>query len=189
MIVNFVCLYLDDLIKIYEMDKIKCQNNYLQNYDNKKRKFNGYSLYWCQSGDKIDLYQYCQHILKLTSHHEINLIYALILINRFLKKTYWDLNNNNIFRLILIGNLISSKILDDDFYNNITWSLFGKIDIFYLNKLELEFFFCLDGALNISCSELIETYKHIIGYLKYHNFIEDKKQIPLPISLNSSFNN
>lgn len=184
MIVNLVCFYLEDLIKIYKMQKINSLDSFLQNYDFKKSKTSYQSVSWYHCGEEIDLYQFCQRILQLTSLPEINIIYTLIIINRFLKKTYFELDNNIIIRLILIGNLISSKILDDDFYSNNFLSFLGGIDIFTLNKLEVEFLLCCEGYLNVSSEELIETYRHIIGYLKYHNLIDNK----LPITFNKNFN-
>ena len=177
MIVNFVCLYLEDLLKINKIEKIKYPNYISQKYVLKKGKFNYSGISWCHYGHKIDLYQFCQRILQLTAHPDINLIYTLILINRFIKKMYLELNSNNIIRLLLIGNLISSKILDDDFYNNENWSVFGEIDLLTLNKLEVEFLLCLEGYLNVSGPELMETYRHIIGYLKYQDLIDIKIQI------------
>lgn len=187
MIVNFVCLYLEDLIKNYKTEKIRYQNNFSQNFDLKKCKLSNCSIYWYHNEEKIDLNQYCHYILKLTKHPEINLIYSLILINRFIRKTYLQLNNNNIIKLILIGNLISSKILDDDFYYNNCWSSIGGVDILTLNKLEVEFLLCLEGNLNVSGPELIETYQHIIGYLKYHNLIDTKLQMSLNKDINSKY--
>ncbi len=187
MIVNLVCFYLEDLMKIYKMQKINSPNSFSQNYDIKKKKSSYQSLSWYHLGKEIDLYQFCQCILQLTSLPEINIVYTLILINRFLKRTYFELNNNIIIRLILIGNLISSKILDDDFYSNKFWSIISGVDILTLNKLEIEFLLCLEGYLNVSSSELIETYQHIIGYLKYNNLIDSKLQITFNKNVNSKY--
>ena len=187
MIVNLVCIYLEDLIKVYKIQKINSPDSFSQNYDFKKSKSSHQSVCWYNLGEEIDLYQFCQRILQLTSLPEINIIYTLILISRFLKNTYLELNNNIIIRLILIGSLISSKILDDDFYNNKFWSFLGGIDIFTLNKLEVELLLCCEGYLNVSSEELIETYRHIIGYLKYHNLIDNKLQITFNKNFNSNY--
>ncbi len=115
-------------INTYPFDKIftkELPNEFLFSYSN-------YSLY-----DSINIILKKLILKKLILIDDISSILTstFIIINKLIIKGI-NIPINKQYKLITISIMLSSKLLDDDCYDNITWSNILNMDIEEINKME-----------------------------------------------------
>jgi hypothetical protein len=79
----------------------------------------------------------------------------------YLERLNIDINIYNIHIVLLISLLLSSKFLEDLFYNNNYWSLYGGISLDRLNKLEKFYLIKIKNKLFIHFNEFYEKFNEI----------------------------
>jgi len=117
---------------------------------------------------KIPLEEYLIRIVKLTSGSFEYLCMLLILLDRFIIKTSIPLRPTNVHRLLLMGYILSEKILNDCCPHNVRFAKIGGISLEETNTLELCFLLMLQFEMNVElevfsqysaalCSKTMET--------------------------------
>lgn len=130
-------LYAETLIDI-----INKTNNKQSNKKNKKKN-NNITNNIKEKNMKITLYEYLMRIKKYTNFEFSSLILSLIYIDRLCLEGI-ELNENNIFKIVLTSIMISIKYNEDTFYQNDFIAKIGGVTIKELNKLEYKFSQILD---------------------------------------------
>ena len=105
----------------------------------------------------VSLGDYINRIYKYTKCSKYELIYSLILLDRYCKKRKLPIIIHNIYRLYFISLVISIKYLDDKFYTNKYYAKVGGLKVKELFELEYSFLSGLDWKLFIS-NKLFEKY-------------------------------
>ena len=85
------------------------------------------------------------------------ILHALLLIERLNDRHAhrgFHLCSSNIHRVLLITVLLSTKLLDDETYNNQYWARVGGVSLPHLNELELYTVAALDYRLSVSAQQL-----------------------------------
>ena len=82
----------------------------------------------------------------------------------YLERLNIYINKYNIHKLLLISLLLSSKFLEDIYYNNKYWSKCGGISLDTINKLEKLYLIKIDNNLFIHTIEFIDKFNEIFLY-------------------------
>ena len=102
-----------------------------------------------------DIISYIKYIFsyRVITENSINgvILYAINIIN-LIRKTGLYLNNLTSHRIILVCLLLASKLYEDEFYSNKSWSIICGINIKDLNNIELFLIKLLDYNLHIMIS-------------------------------------
>jgi Cyclin len=113
--------------------------------------------FYAERAPTISLRGYAARILKYAPCSAECFITALIYIKRVVDVHGWELiSGHTVHRMLITSVLISSKYLDDVFYNNTYYAKVGGVSAREMNKLELELLFLLNFQLNIESDE----YQH-----------------------------
>eukprot|EP01133_Synstelium_polycarpum_P007026 gene7026-8168_t len=96
---------------------------------------------------------YLARLLKYSPCSKECFVMSLVYIDRFLRQCDLIVNSMNIHRLVITSLLISTKYLDDIFYNNEFYSQVGGISLREMNGLEVVFLSMMDYTVNCSLDE------------------------------------
>jgi hypothetical protein len=113
--------------------------------------------------DIIKLEEYINRLIVSCGITNSMMIGAII----YLERLNIYINKYNIHKLILISLLLSSKFLEDIFYNNKYWSKCGGISLSLLNKLEVLYLVKIKNNLFICTSEFYDKFNKIFSYKNY----------------------
>ena len=80
-------------------------------------------------------------------------IYTIILLNRVLEKKFVSINMYTIYMLTFVLLLISSKMLEDEHYNNGVWARVGGMSLQRLNRLEKTMLKKLEYNVHVNLQE------------------------------------
>lgn len=84
---------------------------------------------------------------------DVMVLHALCLVDRLIQMqspNRFHLCSSNVHRVLLTSMLLSSKVLDDDLYNNRYWSSVGGVSLSHLNQLEVVMMSLLEHRLLVS---------------------------------------
>jgi len=112
---------------------------------------------------RIPLPQYANRIASKTECSESCFVFASVYIQRLRAKRV-VVNQYNVHRLFLVSVLLAIKYLDDDYFNNFSYAMFGGIPLKELNSMEQEMLDFLDYRLMVT-SEEFEEYNTRISAL------------------------
>jgi len=96
---------------------------------------------------------------------------TFIIINKLIMKGI-RLHINNQHKLLVVCIMISSKLLQDDYYSNTTWAENVDIPIKDLNKMERDILKIIDYDLYMS-KEVFDTTLKILLYIPVNRAIRD----------------
>eukprot|EP01132_Coremiostelium_polycephalum_P000871 gene871-1090_t len=124
----------------------------------------------------IGIDAYLARLLKYSPCSKECFVMSLVYIDRFLRNCDLIVNSMNIHRLVITSLLISTKYLDDIFYNNEFYSQVGGISLREMNGLEVCFLSMMDYTVNCSLDE----------FEKYAREVEKAKRKIEDITLSNS---
>ncbi|KYQ88220.1 Non-receptor tyrosine kinase spore lysis A [Tieghemostelium lacteum] len=113
----------------------------------------------------IGIDAYLARLLKYSPCSKECFIMSLVYIDRFLRNCDLIVNSMNIHRLVITSLLISTKYLDDIFYNNEFYSQVGGISLREMNGLEVNFLTMMNYTVNCSLDEF-EKYSREVEKAK-----------------------
>ncbi|KAF2075999.1 hypothetical protein CYY_002706 [Polysphondylium violaceum] len=113
----------------------------------------------------IGIDAYLARLLKYSPCSKECFVMSLVYIDRFLRQCDLIVNSMNIHRLVITSLLISTKYLDDIFYNNEFYSQVGGISLREMNSLEVCFLSMMDYTVNCSLDEF-EKYSREVEKAK-----------------------
>ena len=110
--------------------------------------------------DIITLEEYINRLIISCGITNSMMISAII----YLERLHIYINKYNIHKLLLISLLLSSKFLEDIYYNNKFWSKCGGISLDTINKLEKLYLIKIDNNLFIHRLEFNDKFNEIFLY-------------------------
>ncbi|GAM20803.1 hypothetical protein SAMD00019534_039780, partial [Acytostelium subglobosum LB1] len=113
----------------------------------------------------IGIDAYLARILKYSPCSKECFVLTMVYIDRFLSKCNLIINSMNIHRIVITSLLISTKYLDDIFYNNEFYSQVGGISLIEMNKLEVNFLSMMNYTVNCPLEEF-ERYNREVEKVK-----------------------
>jgi hypothetical protein len=122
-----------------------------------------------QKGEVIHICEFIKLIFDMEiicqENYDAIILHVINMLNKLKIKGLY-INERNIHRLIFILILLSCKIIDDDFYDNKTWSIITNIQLNEINNIELSILLILDFDLSIVISEqnTLAIFKSILKY-------------------------
>ncbi|XP_075477920.1 cyclin-U4-1-like [Primulina tabacum] len=136
------------------------------------------SSFHCLARPNITIHSYLQRIFKYANCSPSFYVVAYVYLDRFTQRQpELQINSYNVHRLLITSVMVSSKFMDDRYYNNAYHAKVGGISTTEMNFLELDFLFGLGFHLYVSptnfqtyCSHL---HRHMILHSPNLNFAED----------------
>ena len=137
---------------------------------NKKSKYDKKiiknDIFYSKRIPNLTIQEYLIRIKKYSNIEDYTLIYAFIYIIKFIKKNYYIILLNNIYRILLASCTISIKFLEDSNYKNSYISKIGGLNLAEINAIEYTFYIGLNFNLKVSENELKEIEEELIFYKK-----------------------
>jgi hypothetical protein len=157
-IINYSLFFINDVIVEEEhLEKYvlylqkKINNNYSDLYFEKK-----FSI--LHINDVITVEDYLNRLITSFSITNSVIICAII----YLERLQMNINIYNIHKLLLVSLLISSKFVEDNYYNNKYWARYGGISLTDLNKLEKLYLIKIKNSLYIHTIEFYNKFNEIL---------------------------
>ena len=161
---NSIYLKSEDIISYisYYFNKLIEQNKKIK-YDKKIIKTD---IFYSKRIPNLTIQQYLIRIKKYSNIEDYTLIYAFIYIIKFIKKNYYIILLNNIYRILLASCTISIKFLEDSNYKNSYISKIGGLNLDDMNAIEYNFYIGINFNLKVSENELKEIEDELIFHKK-----------------------
>ena len=161
---NSIYLKSEDIISYisYYFNKLIEQNKKIK-YDKKIIKND---IFYSKRIPNLTIQQYLIRIKKYSNIEDYTLIYAFIYIIKFIKKNYYIILLNNIYRILLASCTISIKFLEDSNYKNSYISKIGGLNLDDMNAIEYNFYIGINFNLKVSENELKEIEDELIFHKK-----------------------
>lgn len=109
-----------------------------------------------QKRPKIPISEYIKLIFELEIIYQENydaiILHVINMLNKLKVKGLY-INELNIHKLIFILILLAYKIIEDDLYDNKTWSEITNIHLDKINNMELAILYILDFDLSVIISQ------------------------------------
>jgi len=153
-IINSISLSLNELIKTNKSQKVKQDIFYL-----------GFI-------PPITLRDYIKHLMLQTNMEISTLIISIIYIDRFCKKNNYNLNKNNIYRILLTSCLLSLKFNEDKIIKFKDYSEIAAVSIEDLKILEFSMYLKLHFSLTVK----YELYKSYYDYFSSYSIPKNGKK-------------
>ena len=160
-LLSYLCYYIDNCTllnhKIRYIDNCTLLNHKIKYIKNEK-------LFICCKLPDISITNYIKLLLYsgIIDCENINsaILVCIILFNKIKFKEF-SINIYSCHRLILIIFMISSKLVEDNHYNNQSWADIGGITLSEINRMELYIISLLNYNLFIKKQEFIAISKFI----------------------------
>ena len=129
----------------------------------------------------INLYvSYINNFLSYKIHNYFrfsrsNFIYSICLLDKLLKSGKIVIKQSTIHRITLVVLLLSNKMLEDNIYNNRSWSIAGGVTLKNINELEKYVLEALDYRLHVTLEEydsILYLFKMNKEYKEYNEYNE-----------------
>uniref|UniRef100_A0A1D1ZJ53 Cyclin-P3-1 n=1 Tax=Anthurium amnicola TaxID=1678845 RepID=A0A1D1ZJ53_9ARAE len=98
----------------------------------------------------LSIRRYIERIFKYSKCSPSCFVLAQVYIDRFLQQPNMHLTSLNVHRLLITSVVVAAKFIDDAFYNNAYYAKVGGVGTLEMNRLELNFLFCLDFRLQVT---------------------------------------
>jgi hypothetical protein len=155
-IINYSLFFNND--EIIEKENVKKYTNYLEKKINKNYCESYFEQFFSITNiDVITLEDYLQKLIKVLCINNSVMISAFI----YLERLNINLNSHNIHLLLLVSLLLSSKFVEDLYYNNKYWAKYGGISLSKLNRLEKIYLIKIKNNLFINITEFYDKFNKI----------------------------
>ena len=157
-IINFsLFFYNDEIVEEEHLDKyIIYLNKKINNNSNNNSEFEN-DCCIKNIDDIISITDYINRLIISLNLTNVIMITSIIYIERL----NINITNYNIHKLLLVSMLISSKYVEDVYFNNRYWSRCGGITISVLNKLEKNYLQKINYKLFIHTIDFMCKYNEI----------------------------
>ncbi len=157
---NSIYLKSEDIISYisYYFNKLIEQNKKIK-YDKKIIKTD---IFYSKRIPNLTIQQYLIRIKKYSNIEDYTLIYAFIYIIKFIKKNYYIILLNNIYRILLASCTVSIKFLEDSNYKNSYMAKIGGLTLENMNKIEYFFYAKLNFDLSLNENDFKEIEEQFL---------------------------
>ncbi|XP_072984759.1 cyclin-P3-1-like [Typha latifolia] len=98
----------------------------------------------------LSIQRYIERIFKYSKCSPSCFVLALIYMDRFIQQPDIYITSLNVHRLLITSVVLAAKFIDDAFFNNAYYAKVGGVSIGEMNRLELNFLFCIDFRLQVN---------------------------------------
>lgn len=106
---------------------------------------------------KVRFEDYIKRLVKYSQIESNTLLYTLILIDTFVKKSGIALSDSNLHKIFLISLIVSIKFLEDEIFTEEHYCLMGGLSKDIFAQLEFEYLSLLDYEISVD-KEKFEIY-------------------------------
>ncbi|KAJ7570941.1 hypothetical protein O6H91_01G140900 [Diphasiastrum complanatum] len=115
-----------------------------------------------QRAPAISIDKYLERIFKYANCSPSCFVVAYAYIDRFIyQQPDIPITSFNVHRLLITTVMVAAKFLDDAFYNNAFYAKIGGVATNEMNRLELEFLFCLNFRLQVTVAVFEKYCEHL----------------------------
>jgi len=120
------------------------------------------------------------HLLEAAMQHlsphtaSLVVLYGLVLSSRYVGYTGATPCAGNGHRLLLLGLMVATKMLEDDCPTNRWWALFGGVSLSEINELEVYFLEGLNFSVAVNADEIREARSKLVAA---HKKFEEEFQV------------
>ncbi|KAI5077726.1 hypothetical protein GOP47_0007550 [Adiantum capillus-veneris] len=128
----------------------------------------------------ISVSKYLERIHKYTNSSLSCFVVAYIYLDRLIhQQPDQPITSMNVHRLLITSLMIAAKVVDDVHFNNAFYAKVGGISNAELNKLELNFLFCLDFRVQVT-AYVFESYcSHMEKELHSVVYVPVQRSLPV----------
>lgn len=152
-IISYISYYFNKLIEFNKNNKY--DKNIIKN-----------DIFYSKRIPNLTIEQYLIRIKKYSNIEDYTLIHAFIYIKKFIKKNYYIILINNIYRILLASCTISIKFLEDSNYKNSYISKIGGLNLEDMNAIEYYFYIGLNFNLKVTENELKKIEEELMFHKK-----------------------
>ncbi|MQL84330.1 hypothetical protein Taro_016822 [Colocasia esculenta] len=122
----------------------------------------------------LSIRRYIERIFKYSKCSPSCFVLAQVYMDRFLQQPNMHLTSLNVHRLLITSVVVAAKFIDDAFFNNAYYAKVGGVSTVEMNRLELNFLFCIDFRLQVGVGTfdkyclLLEKEATTVGYQIEH---------------------
>lgn len=135
-----------------------------------RQEFDDPQAFAGRAPSETDIYNFCKNIIFRSKMEKECSIISLIYIERMIHSTGLYINEKNWKKLTLISLIISSKVWDDESYENIHFSkVFTRYSLKEINSMERLFLSLIEYNVGIKKSEYAKYYFILRTFAKKNN--------------------